>query len=191
MTSVAGNLNKLIGLACMLVILVGFTSIAKCQLYHYQIGPDWDMRVKKWGVVGKDTNIPAGGEYVCYFTIESPTSIEGFYIGGDSVNVKVETFFIMLRNARTADRNGLEGPTWMQIVITAEGAQGLLGNEFSSNPQILYLHRSGGSSVLFDLGYLLDTDVKYTLHIKNLGVKGGTSIDAVISSIEYLVVLGP
>jgi hypothetical protein len=181
----------------LVVTLAGYTFVTG-QVFQYEIGgypKFWSFRLKTWNVVGNETNIPAGKEYVFDFVIKSPPSPLSYfsYRLYPPPNTKwiAETFFVLLLNARTADLHGLEGPTWMQIAVTGGSESGLPGNGISSFPQIIYLHKTGPSSLLLDLGYFLNTDVPYEMHVKNLGVTGGASIDAIFGSIEYFVVLCP
>jgi hypothetical protein len=139
--------------------------------------------LKTWDVIGKDTVIPVGGEYVIEFVIKSPPSK---YLPPNT-EWRAETFFLWMANARSYD--GVEGPTWIQVTIEGGGTAGLAGTSLTSAPQILYLHKTGPSTVLLEIGGFLFTEVNYTLRIRNIGLSGGGGAEAIFGSIEYLVVL--
>jgi len=125
-------------------------------------------RYKDWGHIWENGVIfYPGVDNTKQFTIDKPQ----YY---DPEKVNIESCYIMLLNAKSAD--GREGPVWIEIYISGLKVPG----------QIIYLQKNGAAGLVIDVGPFIKFGETYTLMIRNAG-----NIPAQFGSIEYLILITP
>jgi len=126
-------------------------------------------RYKDWGYIwdGNGVTFYPGVDNTKEFTIGKPE----YY---DPEKVNIESFYVMLLNAKSAD--GREGPVWIEVYL----------NGAKVSAQIVYLHPNGSSSFVMDVGPFIKFGETYTLMIRVVG-----NIPAHFGSIEYLILITP
>ena len=159
-------------------VVAGYTllAIVTLSLLLYSVTSDtvpsfwvgnYKLRYKDWGYIwdGNGVTFYPGADNTKEFRIDKPP----WY---DPELVNIESFYVMLLNAKSAD--GREGPVWIEVYI----------NGAKVSAQIVYLQANGLSSFVMDVGPFIKFGETYTLMIRIVG-----NIPAHFGSIEYLILI--